>query len=52
MDPSARDNSTIKFASQNGHYKVVELLLSDNRVNPSARDNSAIYGLLKMVTIK
>ena len=39
VDPSADDNYTIRWASNNGHDKVVSLLLADTRVDPSTRDN-------------
>ena len=43
MDPSVNDNRAIQLASQNGHDKVVALLLADPRVDPGADDNEAIY---------
>ena len=42
INPSARDNLAIQFASENGHLEIVKLLLQDKRVDPSARDNYAI----------
>ena len=35
VDPSIDDNYLIKIASLNGHLKVIEVLLNDQRVNPS-----------------
>jgi len=35
-------NDAIKWASENGHHKVVKILLQDKRVDPSADDNCAI----------
>ena len=32
----------MKWASENVHLEIVELLLSDERVDPSAKDNHAI----------
>ncbi len=42
INPSADNNGAIRYASLNGHCKVVKLLLADPRVNPSADDNYAI----------
>ena len=42
FDPSVNDNFAIRFASQNGHTKVVKVLLDDPRVDPSADNNWAI----------
>lgn len=41
VDPSAGGNAAIQMAAMNGHVKVVERLLLDERVDPS--DGSAIY---------
>jgi hypothetical protein len=35
-------DSAIRIASFNGHLAVVERLLADPRVDPSAKDNAAI----------
>ena len=42
VDPSAQDNYSIIYASNNGHLEVVKLLLQDSRVDPSAQDNYSI----------
>ena len=42
VDPSARGNSAIRWASSKGHTEIVGLLLADGRVDPSARGNEAI----------
>ena len=43
MDPSSADNNqAIRDASLNGHLAVVDRLLQDGRVDPSACDNDAI----------
>ena len=42
IDLGAHDNWAIRYASQNGHSAVVELLLQYPRVDPAARDNEAI----------
>lgn len=34
IDPAARNNSAIRWASHLGHYKIVETLLKDSRVDP------------------
>ncbi len=34
-DPSILDNLALTVASENGHYKVVDRLLKDSRVNPN-----------------
>jgi hypothetical protein len=39
FDPSARGNRAIQMAAQNGHIAVVERLLLDARVDPSADNN-------------
>ena len=46
FDPSVcyKNNTTIEIASRCGNTEVVRLLLSDNRVDPSANDNFAIQG--------
>ena len=36
-------DTAIRWASQNGHLEIVKLLLQDNRVDPSARDNYGIW---------
>lgn len=41
VDPAARDNFAIRWASENGHVDVVKLLLADGRVDPAADDNYA-----------
>ena len=42
VDPSYRNNSSIQFASENGHFNIVKLLLKDKRVDPSDNNNWAI----------
>jgi ankyrin repeat protein len=42
INPSAVNNYTIRWASQNGHSEVVKILLTDDRVDPSANDNFSI----------
>src|SRR5690606_6818132 len=34
--------TTLSYASTNGHLEIVQELLKDNRVNPSAQGNEAI----------
>jgi hypothetical protein len=34
--------NAIRLASENGHSKIVELLLEDERVDPSVWDNKTI----------
>ena len=41
-DPSEYNNIPIRWASQNGHVEIVEVLLKDARVETSAGDNDAI----------
>ena len=41
VDPSTLDNA-IRLASDRGHSKVVELLLADERVDPTSCDNEAV----------
>ena len=43
VDPTAQNNSAIRFASQRGHIKTVKLLLRDKRVSPSSGNNHAFY---------
>lgn len=38
----ANNNSAIRWASKNGYSEIVELLLADKRVDPTAQDNYAI----------
>jgi hypothetical protein len=54
VDPSANDNTAIRWASLYGYLDVVNRLLLDPRVDPSANDNIAIrwaslYGHLDVV---
>ena len=44
IDPRAEDNEAIRAASENGHDKVVKLLLDHKRnpVDPTAKNNEAI----------
>ena len=42
MDPSARNNWAIRWASTNGHLSVVDQLMRDPRVDPSDHYNLAI----------
>ena len=42
VDPSARDNEAIRYASEKGHLDVVSLLLQQKGVDPSAINNYAI----------
>ena len=45
VDPTARDNLAIRWASYNGHLEVVKCLLTiegSRRVDPTACDNFAI----------
>ncbi len=49
VDPSSNDNYAIRCAAYADHTEVVELLLSDERVDPDAQENlairwAAIYG--------
>ena len=41
-DPTIKNNLPLKHASRNGYYKIVEELLKDPRVDPSANDNYSI----------
>ena len=41
-DPSDINNLAIRWASENGHFEVVKLLLEDERVDPSDCNNYAI----------
>ena len=41
-DPSVYDNEEFRIASKNGNIDVVDRLLQDMRVDPSANDNEAI----------
>ena len=41
-DSSTNDNFLIRWASEQGHDKIVEILLNDPRINPSAHYNYAI----------
>jgi ankyrin repeat protein len=56
VDPTAFYNEAIRLASENGHLKVVQLLLRDDRVDPSDDNNYAIRwassnGHLKVVQL-
>jgi hypothetical protein len=42
------DNDSIQHSTQNGHVEVVQLLMADPRVDPSANDNYAIRGACAM----
>lgn len=43
VDPTAGNNSAIRWASLIGYYEVVKILLQDGRVNPSDCDHSALH---------
>lgn len=43
IDPSIDNNWGIRWASRQGYYKIVIILLDDLRVDPSANDNEGIY---------
>ena len=42
VDPSAENNLAIRLASRQGDFDVIQLLLQDPRVHPSAADNHAM----------
>ena len=42
VDPSAKDNHLLCWASKNGYLDVVQEVMKDCRVNPSANNNQAI----------
>lgn len=47
VNPSEKSSYTIRKASKYGHVKIVELLLKDNRADPSAYNNDAIVDASK-----
>uniref|UniRef100_A0A6C0JSM1 Uncharacterized protein n=1 Tax=viral metagenome TaxID=1070528 RepID=A0A6C0JSM1_9ZZZZ len=56
VDPSAGNNLAIRYASVNGHVKVVKILLDDPRVDPSdynskALQNASINGHVEIVRL-
>ena len=56
VDPSAKNNIAIIWASTNGHLAIVQFLLADARVDPCVRNNEALnfaikYGRLKIVKV-
>lgn len=48
MDPSDKDNGAIINAVAGGHTEIVELLLADDRVNPSDSGNLSVGITIKM----
>ncbi len=52
VDPSDENSKAFYLASKNGHHKVVELFLADQRADPSYKNNKALSVLPKMVTMK
>ena len=42
VDPAARNNLAIRWASRHGRVAVVDRLLKDLRVDPAAQDNYSI----------
>ena len=42
VDPTARNNLAIRFASMNGHFQIVQRLLMEHNVDPTADGNAAI----------
>ena len=50
IDPAATLNAPIRFAAQNGHLSVVQMLLKDKRVNPADKLNYAIGNNFFLVT--
>ncbi len=51
MDPRAQDNYVIRLASENGNMDVVDRLLQDERVGPTAVDNYAMSILVLCLLI-
>lgn len=45
-NPAEFNNSPLRLASEFGHEKVVEILLYDRRVDPSALDNQVNFFIL------
>lgn len=53
-DPTVENNGAIRYASENGHVKILDLLLQDGRADPTANDNYPIrmavwYGYSEIV---
>jgi ankyrin repeat protein len=42
FDPANHDNDMVKWAAENGHDRVVQVLLRDKRVDPTAEDHYCI----------
>ena len=42
IDPSGDNNFAIRFASTNGHTKILKVLLEEDRVDPTVDNNMAI----------
>jgi hypothetical protein len=47
VDPSAVDNEAIRNAVMNGHYESVEILLSDERIDPTCMNNACFHIALR-----
>jgi ankyrin repeat protein len=47
VNPVAAINDAVRFASANGHLAVVELLLAEERIDPTSLNNDAIRGSSK-----
>lgn len=43
VDPTANNNKSIRTASENGHLKIVDELLSNKDVNPGDNENDALF---------
>ncbi len=52
VDPSDDDNSAIITAASDGNTELVSLLLTDDRVDVSARNNEAVDGALRGYHLK
>jgi hypothetical protein len=47
VDPSSRNNYFVRLASSKGFAEIVKLLLTDPRVNPSVKDNEALFNAVR-----
>ena len=51
VDPTTDDNYAIRWASLQGHWEVVKLLLEDSRVNSSAIQEASLHGHWEVVKL-
>jgi len=50
VNPAVNRQYPIRMACKLGHTEVAEILLADNRVDPSAEMNDAMNGAIRLIS--